>query len=149
MPSACSAGLEQRHGLKDLGFDFPVLQTLPDVCRKADWDLVAIVWRGETIVAVRAAKEPRPVLGLAVDVGTTTIAAYLTDLETGEVFATESAMNPQVAFGDDLIARLHHVAHHADGLAELQRTVVGEVNNLAAKAVEERSGDGSPTSSTW
>jgi uncharacterized 2Fe-2S/4Fe-4S cluster protein (DUF4445 family) len=129
-------GLEQQHGLSDLDFDFPVLQTLPDVCRKAGWDVVAVVWQSRTIVGVRAAKEPRPLLGLAVDVGTTTIAAYLTDLETGEVLATESAMNPQVAFGDDLIARLHYVAHHADGLAELQDTVVTEIKNLAGKAVE-------------
>ena len=68
--------------------------------------------------------------------GTTTIAAYLTDLASGEVLATESAMNPQVAFGDDLIARLHHVAHHPEGLAELQRTVIDEVNGLAARAVK-------------
>ncbi len=130
------AGLEQQHGLEDLEFDFPVLQTLPDVCRKAKWDLVAVVWQGQTIVDVRAAAEKRPLLGLAVDVGTTTIAAYLTDLTSGEVLATESAMNPQVAFGDDVIARLHHVAHHPEGLAELQRTVITEVNGLAGRAVE-------------
>ena len=129
------AGLEEKHGLKDLEFDFPMLQTLPGVCRKAGWDLEVIVWQGRTIVEVRAAAENRPVLGLAVDVGTTTIAAYLCDLESGDVLATESAMNPQVAFGDDLIARLHYVAHHEGGLAELQRTVITEVNDLASKAV--------------
>ncbi len=130
------AGLEQQYGLKDLGFDFPVLQTLPGVCRKAGWEVVAVVWQARTIVEVHGAAEKRPLLGLAVDVGTTTIAAYLTDLATGEVVATESAMNPQVAFGDDLIARLHYVAHHEDGLAELQRAVVSEVNGLAGKALE-------------
>jgi uncharacterized 2Fe-2S/4Fe-4S cluster protein (DUF4445 family) len=129
------AGLEREHGLRDLEFDFPVLQTLPGVCRKAGWDLVAVVWQGRRIVEVHGAAERRPVLGLAVDVGTTTIAAYLTDLGSGEVVATESDMNPQVAFGDDLIARLHYVAHHPEGLAELQRTVVEEIDRLAARAV--------------
>jgi uncharacterized 2Fe-2S/4Fe-4S cluster protein (DUF4445 family) len=129
------AGLEERYGLKNLGFDFPMLQTLPGACRKAGWDLVVVVWRGRAIIDVRAAPEKKPVLGLAVDVGTTTIAAYLCDLESGDILATESAMNPQVAFGDDLIARLHYVAHHEDGLAELQRTVTTEVNDLAGKAV--------------
>ena len=117
------AGLEAQHGLSGLEFDFPVLQTLPGACRDAGWDLEAVVWQGRTIVDVRAAAEKRPVLGLAVDVGTTTIAAYLCDLDSGEILATESAMNPQVAFGDDLIARLHYVTHHDGGLAELQRTV--------------------------
>jgi uncharacterized 2Fe-2S/4Fe-4S cluster protein (DUF4445 family) len=118
-----------------------VLQTLPDIARRADWDLVAVVWRGETVIDIRPATEHHRVLGLAVDVGTTTIAAYLTDLDSGEVVATESAMNPQVAFGDDVIARLYRVAHDPGGLAELQRVVVAEVNSLAAKAVE-RSGAG-------
>ena len=44
-------------------------------------------------------------------------------------------MNPQVAFGDDLIARLHHVAHDPDGLAELHKAVISEVNRLASRAV--------------
>ncbi len=129
-------GLERRHGLSGLTFDFPLLQILPGICRKAKWDLVAIVWQERTVVDVRPAAEERPVLGLAVDVGTTTIAAYLTDLTTGEVVATESAMNPQVAFGDDVIARLHHVIHHAEGRDELQQSVIGEVNTLARRAVE-------------
>jgi uncharacterized 2Fe-2S/4Fe-4S cluster protein (DUF4445 family) len=129
------AGLEQHHGLTGLDFDFPVLQTLPGVCRKAGWEVLAIVWEGRTVVEVQPAAGQRPLLGLAVDVGTTTIAAYLCDLTTGDIVATESAMNPQVAFGDDLIARLHYVAHHEGGGAELQRTVIGEIDSLAAKAV--------------
>lgn len=128
-------GLAEQHGLTGLEYDFPVLQTLPSICRVGKWDVEAVVWQGRTIVDVRAAADARPLLGLAVDVGTTTIAAYLCDLKTGAVVATESAMNPQVAFGDDVIARLHHVIHHEDGLAELQRTVIGEVNDLAGKAV--------------
>jgi uncharacterized 2Fe-2S/4Fe-4S cluster protein (DUF4445 family) len=130
------AGLEQQHGVTGLEFDFPVLQTLPGVCRKGGWDLVAVVWGDRTIVDVQAAADGRPVLGLAVDVGTTTIAAYLTDLRTGDVLATESEVNPQVAFGDDVIARLHYVIHHDDGGAELQEAVIGQINALAAKAVE-------------
>ena len=137
------AGLEEQHGLTDLRFDFEVLQALPGIARAAKWDLMVIVWQSEpvggSIVAVRPAGDPGRVLGLAVDVGTTTVAAYLTDLTTGEILATESAMNPQVSFGDDVIARLHHVIHNTDGRSELQRSVITEVNDLARKAAE-RSG---------
>ena len=129
------AGLAEQHSLTGLEIDFPVLQTLPSACRDAGWDLEAVVWEDRVIVDVRAAADKRPVLGLAVDVGTTTIAAYLCDLATGAILATESNMNPQVAFGDDVIARLHYVIHHEGGLQELQRTVMGEVNGLAGKAV--------------
>ncbi len=107
------------------------------------------MWEDRIIIDVRAAADKRPVLGLAVDVGTTTIAAYLCDLATGDVLATESAMNPQVAFGDDVIARLHYVTHHEGGLQELQRTVIGEVNDLAGKAVARAGARASTTSTTW
>jgi uncharacterized 2Fe-2S/4Fe-4S cluster protein (DUF4445 family) len=131
-----SSALREQHGLDALNFDFELLQVLPRIVREAKWDLAVCVWKRRTIVDVRPAVEVRRVLGLALDIGTTTLAAYLVDLESGEILATESAMNPQVAFGDDLIARLHHVAHDPNGLAELQKTVITEVNNLAARAVE-------------
>jgi uncharacterized 2Fe-2S/4Fe-4S cluster protein (DUF4445 family) len=130
------AALEAQHGLTGLTIDFRLLQTLPAVLRAAKWDVTVCVWKGLNVVDVRAADRPRRVLGLALDVGTTTLAAYLVDLENGGTVATESAMNPQVAYGDDLIARLHHVAHDPAGLATLQETVISEVNLLATRAVE-------------
>jgi uncharacterized 2Fe-2S/4Fe-4S cluster protein (DUF4445 family) len=110
------------------------------VLRRSDWDVEVLIWRASgapaKIIDVRPAAEPRPVLGLAVDVGTTTIAAYLTSLQTGEVLTTESAMNPQVARGDDVITRLYYATHEPAGLDELQRYVVEEVTQLARKGVE-------------
>lgn len=130
------AALERQHGLVGLKFDLEVLQTLPGVARHAKWDLTVIVWRDESVVEVRPAGDLRRALGLALDVGTTTIAVYLTDLADGEILATESAMNPQVAFGDDVISRLYHVVHDPEGLGRLHEAVVAEVNSLATKAVE-------------
>ena len=128
------AGLAATHELSGLEFDLEVLQSLSRILREAGWKVTVLVWKGERIFDVHAAESGNRVFGLAVDVGTTTLAVYLVDLESGTVLATESAMNPQVAFGDDLIARLHHVLHDPTGLAELQRTVNGEVVNLAQKA---------------
>lgn len=130
------AALAEQHGLRDLEFDFEVLQTFPGVARAAKWDLMAVVWGEKTIIDVRSAAEPGRLLGLAVDVGTTTIAVYLTDLTDGEVLVTESAMNPQVAFGDDVIARLHHAMHDPEGATVLQRAVISEINSLAQKAAQ-------------
>jgi uncharacterized 2Fe-2S/4Fe-4S cluster protein (DUF4445 family) len=134
------AALTAEYGVSGLSYDFRVLQALPGVLRRAAWDVEVLVWRASgapgRIIDVRPAAEARPVLGLAVDVGTTTIAAYLTSLTTGEVFCTESAMNPQVARGDDVITRLYYATHEATGLAELQQYVVDEVTRLARKATE-------------
>ena len=130
------AALEQQHGVNGLQFDLEVLQSLPGIAREAEWDLVAIVWRDEVVIDVRAAGDHHRVLGLALDVGTTTMAVYLMDLASGELLATESSVNPQVAFGEDVIARLHHVAQSPGGLAELHAAVISGVNGLAKKAAE-------------
>ena len=143
------AALEDHHGLRALKFDLEVLQALPKVLRQAGWGVTVLVWRGENIIDVRPTAGGNRVLGLAVDVGTTTLAAYLVDLETGTVLATESAMNPQVAFGDDLIARLHHVIHDPAGVGELQRTVNTEIARPGRQGSGPQWNRPSPTSWMW
>ena len=69
-------------------------------------------------------------LGLAVDVGTTTLVAQVLDLETGTVVTTLPCKNPQAAFGDDVISRIAYTDQHADGLTRLQKTVVEAVNDM-------------------
>jgi len=68
------------------------------------------------------------ILGLAVDVGTTTLVTEVVDLETGETVGKAARKNPQIAFGNDVISRIGHTMEHEDGLAELQRTVVDGLN---------------------
>ena len=66
----------------------------------------AVFVRGATVVGVRPARTSP--LGLAVDIGTTKLAAYLVDLASGETLAAAGAMNPQIAFGEDVMARISH-----------------------------------------
>ncbi len=67
--------------------------------------------------------------GAAFDVGTTTVAAALVDLCTGEELAVESAMNPQVRFGDDVLSRIKH-AGDPSGLEELRAAIVETVDEM-------------------
>src|SRR5262249_31044868 len=69
--------------------------------------------------------------GLAVDVGSTTVAAHLCDLRTGAVLATESMMNPQVTYGEDLMSRVSYAMMHEDGLAKMHAAIVAGLNKLA------------------
>ena len=75
-----------------------------------------------------------PCLGLAVDLGTTTMVAYLVDLETGRVLAVEATMNPQVAFGDDVISRISLCRSAPDGLPRLTSGVRQSLARLARRA---------------
>lgn len=75
-------------------------------------------------------------LGAAVDIGTTTVVLYLTDLSVGEVLAIESGMNRQRSFGGDVISRVRHCMDHPDGLKQLAGAIRGQVDDFLRDACE-------------
>ncbi len=91
------------------------------------------LWRDREVVRIQPGYHER-VYGVAVDVGTTTIAAHLAELRTGEVLATESCMNPQISYGEDLLSRVSYVMEHDNGLHTLHRAVMHALNDLIGDA---------------
>ncbi|MBA3075186.1 MAG: DUF4445 domain-containing protein, partial [Anaerolineae bacterium] len=91
----------------------------------------ALVLNGHQLVT--ALPPDQHMLGLAVDLGTTKLAAFLVDLETGQTLASGGAINPQVAYGEDVISRIQFADEHKDGAATLQKAVVEGLNILAAE----------------
>ncbi len=91
---------------------------------------------GSQIVDVRPASQRSPVLGVAVDIGTSTVAVYLVDLETGEHLVTAAGQNPQTQFGADVVSRIQYVNSHTDGLIVLRDDVLIAINQLIRQAVE-------------
>ncbi|MCP4421032.1 MAG: ATP-binding protein, partial [Chloroflexi bacterium] len=77
------------------------------------------------------------VYGLAVDIGSTTIAGFLCDLRTGDILATDSMMNPQVTFGEDLMSRVSYAMMHNDGLEKMNTAVIQALNRLAANTTRQ------------
>ena len=128
--------LAEQHGIGGLQMSAHATDELDRLENASEVSLAVVVWRDSLILDARPTEESGPLLGLALDVGTTTIAAYLTDLTTGEILATESALNPQVAYGDDIISRMQYAAHQKDGASELQQKVTQEVDRMAARATE-------------
>ena len=120
---ATAAAASQPH----IQIEWSVLHDLPSRLRAQEWRTVAILRDKEVIALLPPGKVP---LGLAVDVGTTKLAAYLVDLTTGRTVAAQGAMNPQIAYGEDVMARLTYVRQHESGAAELQAAVVGALNGL-------------------
>lgn len=74
--------------------------------------------------------------GIAIDLGTTTIVAYLLDLSTGIQIAQVESLNPQTAFGEDVMSRLTYVSRQKDGATMLQQRVVEEINDQISQLVE-------------
>lgn len=133
--------LENDYGLKNLTFDFMVLRDLQDVLRKGQWKATVTVWMDKEIIKV----EPGFVeacYGLAVDVGTTTCVGYLSDLTVGKVMNTESMMNPQVPYGEDVMSRITYAMSNPTGLETMQKAIIGGLNEIIEKVVTEIKEDG-------
>jgi uncharacterized 2Fe-2S/4Fe-4S cluster protein (DUF4445 family) len=80
--------------------------------------------------------------GLAVDIGTTTCVGYLTDLSTGRVVNTESIMNPQVSYGEDVMSRITYAMSNPEGLEIMQKAIIDGLNEIIEKVVTEIKNDG-------
>ena len=108
--------------------DLGALQTVPMMLNQNAWRLRASIRDGEMIgVGPHGQRK----IGLAVDLGTTNVAAYLTDLESGKCLARLGIENPQVAYGADLITRVNHAIRTPHGHIELQSAAVTAITSLA------------------
>ena len=72
--------------------------------------------------------EKTRIFGLAVDLGTTKLASYLVDLETGKTVAQRGLMNPQIAYGEDVVSRISRASHSGEATRQLQRRVIEALN---------------------
>lgn len=117
-----------------------VLQELPRAVSKAGGQLTVTLCQDREIVGVRSG-ETGPCLGLAVDLGTTTVVALLLDLKTGQQVAVASDVNPQVSWGDDVISRISYCAEGKEAAREMADLALDCVNSLAEKACREAGAD--------
>ena len=123
----------QQQGFDDLSVSLGALRRLPAALRQDDGLVTLILADGELIEILPGADEG-PVLGLAYDIGTTTIVGYLLDLTTGRELAVASLLNPQTQYGDDVVSRIQHITAAPNGLQQLQDAVVGAINRIATDA---------------
>ena len=125
--------LAKQWDLNNLKIDLRTLRKLQETLRKKDWAVTATVWNDREVIDVQPGYQ-EGMYGLAVDVGSTTVATYLCDLRTGELLATESMMNPQVSFGEDLMSRVSFAMTRPDGLDKMHEAIIDAINKLAARA---------------
>jgi uncharacterized 2Fe-2S/4Fe-4S cluster protein (DUF4445 family) len=114
--------LEKSHGLNNLTLDYQALMSLQEAVREGDWKVTVSVWHNREVIKV----EPglvKKAYGLAVDVGTTTVAGYLCDLTDGKLVATASMMNPQVVYGEDVMSRISYTMTNPEGLEYMNKAM--------------------------
>ena len=122
--------LSEKYQLHDLEINYQTLLKVSRVLREANWKVTAAVWMEEEIIDIKPGRVDE-IYGLAVDIGTTTIAGYLCSLRSGKVIATESMINPQVIYGEDVMSRITYaMTHPEEGLEKLHRSVINGLNRL-------------------
>jgi uncharacterized 2Fe-2S/4Fe-4S cluster protein (DUF4445 family) len=128
-------GLEREFGLKELTADIFTLRQLPTALRDGKWSVTVSVWNDKEIIRFRPGKVEHA-YGIAIDVGTTTVAAYFCDLTTMEVVDTVSMMNPQCKYGEDVMARITYHMTTPDGLQRMSDDIMEGLNSLIDQAIQ-------------
>ena len=128
--------LEFEWRLTNLSCDVLVLQQLQRALRDGDWKVTVAVHGGSQIIAVWPGFR-ETAWGIAIDIGSTTIAAHLCKLSTGEVVAAAGVMNPQIRFGEDLMSRVSYVMMNPGGEHEMTQAVRAALNELAADVAKQ------------
>ncbi|MBB4021977.1 MULTISPECIES: ASKHA domain-containing protein [Actibacterium] len=134
--------LSAQWGIDGLTAPLPVLSRLQPILRKGNWQVTVAIHHDHTGAAPRLIDlwpgfHDGALYGLAIDLGSTTIAAHLCDLVNGEVRASAGIMNPQIRFGEDLMSRVSYVMMNPGGDREMTAAVRQALNDLAASLAAE------------
>ena len=134
--------LDAQWGVKGVRADLAILRRLQPVLRKGEWAVTVALHKGNhdeapRILDIWPGFHEGRLYGLAIDLGSTTIAAHLCDLSDGRVLASSGLMNPQIRFGEDLMSRVSYAMMNPGGDVEMTRAVREAINALAQSIAAE------------
>ena len=137
-----AAALQDQWQLDGVHADLVTLQKMQPILRKGDWKVTCAVHLGDDenpprIMHIWPGYYEGAIYGLAVDLGSTTIAAHLCDLASGEVVASSGIMNPQIRFGEDLMSRVSYSMMNEGGAGEMTKAVREGMCALFTQIAEE------------
>ena len=122
-------------GDKDYRITLPALKEVEKVLREKKFSITAVI-ADNKVTGLEAGDTTDRMLGIAFDIGTTTVVGYLMDLLTGKELGAVSTMNPQTKYGADVISRITYSSQEAGGLEILHKAIIEAVNSLIGEAVE-------------
>jgi uncharacterized 2Fe-2S/4Fe-4S cluster protein (DUF4445 family) len=123
--------LRREWGLEDLRADLSVIRVLQSTLAAGGYRVTVAVHGGRDVIAIWPGFHDRA-FGVAIDVGSTTIAGHLVNLTDGSILASAGVMNPQIRFGEDLMSRVSYVMMHEGGDVELTTAVRKALDGLLA-----------------
>jgi len=137
-----AAALRDQWQVESVTASLSVMRRLQTALRKGEWAVTVALYKGHRdeghrVLDIWPGFHEGAVYGLAIDLGSTTIAAHLTDLKDGSVKASAGAMNPQIRFGEDLMSRVSYAMMNPGGDLEMTRAVREAIDGLARDLAQE------------
>ena len=126
--------LKTQWNLSRIKYDFNLLPKLQKILKLGDRKVTVAVFGERELITIWPGFHDKA-FGVSLDVGSTTIAACLSDLSTGELLSSASAMNPQIRFGEDLMRRVSFAMMNSNGAHEMTRAIRVAINNLLDELV--------------
>ncbi|MFN0191303.1 MAG: ASKHA domain-containing protein [Aestuariivirga sp.] len=139
------AALKAQWGIDNVTCDLSIITDLQKALRKGEWKITCAVYSrapggGNRLAAIWPGFHDKA-YGIAIDVGSTTIAAHLTNLSTGDVAASAGLMNPQIRFGEDLMSRVSYVMMNPGGEKEMTAAIRAALQTLSEEVARAASID--------
>jgi uncharacterized 2Fe-2S/4Fe-4S cluster protein (DUF4445 family) len=127
--------LQEQWGIGEVAAELPILRRLQPALRKGQWKVTVALHKGNNdarhrLLDIWPGFHEGGLYGLAIDLGSTTIAAHLCDLHDGRVLASSGVMNPQIRFGEDLMSRVSYAMMNPGGDVEMTHAVRVALNGL-------------------
>jgi uncharacterized 2Fe-2S/4Fe-4S cluster protein (DUF4445 family) len=126
--------LKDIYKIETTEIDHTLLKKLPRILRNANWKVTVTIWNEKEIISVEHGDTVKKSYGVAIDIGTSKIICYLSDLTNGELIGTGSVENPQMMYGEDVISRIAYASQSDDSLKKLQKLVIDGVNATLLEA---------------
>jgi uncharacterized 2Fe-2S/4Fe-4S cluster protein (DUF4445 family) len=131
--------VRENSGIQEITVPLEVVRKMPLSLRKNDWNIQILFDRvAAAVLDIRSPESPYECYGIALDIGTTTLAAQMADLKNGKIVESETDYNPQIRYGEDVINRIVYSIKE-DGLKNLNKSVVGSVDLIISNMLD-RSG---------
>jgi uncharacterized 2Fe-2S/4Fe-4S cluster protein (DUF4445 family) len=121
--------LKNTYGMVAENIDFKVLGEMPKILRENNWE-ITIALRNNEITLIEGGDTTARNFGIAIDLGTTKIAALLVDLSTGKTIDKKGVMNPQISFGEDVMSRIDFASENNSKLKQIQQIVIDAINGV-------------------
>ena len=132
--------LKDDWNIQEVTCSIGVLKDLQEKLRRGNWGITVLLYYKENtvpeIVDIHSGYSEIPAFGVAIDLGSTSIAATLCDLNSGKIVGSMGIMNPQIRYGEDVMSRVSYCMMEEKGLATLNNSVIQGINELTRKIAE-------------